>query len=55
MIIAAGNLAWVVAAAVLLIGFPDAVSGAGKWIIGMFSAVVLAFGAAQSAGLRQLR
>ena len=53
-IVAGGNLAWAVAAGVILIGFPDALSGSGRWIVGVFSAAVLAFGVAQAFGLKDL-
>lgn len=53
-IIAFGNLAWVLTAVVILIGFPDALSVAGSWIVGLFSAGVLALGTMQAMGLRRL-
>ena len=53
-IIAAGNLAWVVGAAVLIFGFPDALSTGGKWIVGLFSLAVLDLGLLQLAGLKAL-
>ncbi|MDJ0953304.1 MAG: hypothetical protein QNJ81_06465 [Acidimicrobiia bacterium] len=50
-VIAAGNLAWVVAAAVLVIGYPGAMSTTGRWLLGLFSLVVLGFGLLQTIGL----
>ena len=53
-VIAAGNLIWVVAAAVLIFGYPESLTITGKWIVGLFSLVVLDFGLAQLAGVRNL-
>jgi hypothetical protein len=53
-IVVAGNVGWAVAAAVLILGFPDALSTGGKWIVGIFSLAVLDFGLAQWVGLRRL-
>ena len=49
----AGNLAWGVAAAIVLIGFPDALSAAGKWIVAIFSLAVVDIGVAEWFGLRR--
>ncbi len=51
-VIVVGNIGWAVAAAVLIFGFPDALSTAGKWIVGVFSLAVLDLGVAQWLGLR---
>ena len=52
LFIVGGNLAWVVVAAVLIIGFPDALSTSGKWIVGVFSAAVLDLAVLEWFGLR---
>jgi hypothetical protein len=53
-IIVAGNVGWAVVSAVLIFGFPAALSTAGKWIVGIFSLAVLALGVTQWFGLRTL-
>ncbi len=52
--IVAGNLLWVGATAVLILGFPDALSAAGKWIVGIFALAVLDLSFAEWMGLRGL-
>ncbi|MEA2002160.1 MAG: hypothetical protein U9N84_09810 [Actinomycetota bacterium] len=52
--IVAGNLLWVGTTAVLLLGFPDALSTAGKWIVGIFAIAVLDLSLAEWMGLRGL-
>lgn len=54
-VIVVGNLGWVLAAAVVIWGFPSALSAAGKWILGVFSLGVLALGVAELVGLRNLQ
>ncbi len=51
--VAVGNLAWVLVAAIIVFGFPTALSTVGRWILGVFSLAVLDFGIAQVIGLRQ--
>ena len=53
-VIAAGNLAWAVGAAVLIFGYPDALSTGGKWIVGLFSLAVLDLGLLQLIGFKTL-
>ena len=53
-VIVAGNVGWAVAAAILIFGFPEALTTAGKWIVGIFSLAVLDFGITQWIGLRSL-
>lgn len=53
--IVAGNIGWAIAAAILVFGFPDALSTTGKWIVGLFSLGVLDLGVAEWLGLRALR
>jgi hypothetical protein len=53
-LIVAGNLGWVIAAAILIIGFPNALSTTGNWVVGIFSAVVLELGVAEWMGLRDM-
>jgi len=53
-LIVAGNLGWVIAAAILIIGFPNAMSTTGNWVVGVFSAVVLELGVAEWMGLRDM-
>lgn len=50
-----GNLGWAVAAAVLIVGFPDVLSTSGKWIVGVFSLAVLDLGVVEWIGLRGRR
>lgn len=52
-VIIAGNLAWGVGAAIVLIGFPDALSPAGKWIFVIFSLAVADIGVVEWVGLRR--
>ena len=52
--IVAGNVGWAVAAAIVILGFPDALSTAGRWIVGIFSLAVLDFGLTEWMGLRSL-
>lgn len=52
-VVIAGNLAWGIAAAIVLIGFPDALSIAGKWIVAIFSLAVVDIGVAEWVGLRR--
>lgn len=51
-VVIAGNLGWGLAAAVLIIGFPDALSVAGRWIVGVFSLAVVDLGIVEWFGLR---
>lgn len=53
-IIVAGNVGWAVAAAVLILGFPTALTTTGNWLVGVFSLGVLALGVLQWIGLRGL-
>lgn len=53
-VIVAGNIGWALAAAVLIVGFPDAMSTTGKWIVGIFSLAVLDLGVAEWLGLRTM-
>ena len=53
-VIVAGNIGWAVLAAVLIFGFPDALSPGGRWIVGLFSLAVLDYGVLQLLGLRQI-
>ncbi len=54
-VITVGNLAWVFIAAIIIFGYPEAVSMAGRWLLGLFSLVVLGFGAVQAIGLSRWR
>ena len=54
VVIVAGNVGWAVAAAIVILGFPDALSTAGRWIVGIFSLAVLDFGLTEWMGLRSL-
>jgi hypothetical protein len=53
-VIVAGNVGWAVAAAVLILGFPTALTTPGNWLVGVFSLGVLALGVMQWIGLRGL-
>jgi Polyketide cyclase / dehydrase and lipid transport len=47
------DTAWVVAAAVVIIGFPQSMSTAGLWALGVVTAAVADFAALQTLGLRR--
>ncbi len=49
-----GNLGWAIAAAILIAGFPNAMSTTGKWLVGIVSLGVLDLGVLQWLGLRRL-
>lgn len=53
-VIVAGNIGWAVLAAMLIFGFPNALSPAGRWIVGLFSLAVLDYGVLQLVGLRRI-
>lgn len=50
-----GNIGWAVIAAIVLVGYPAALSTSGKWIFGLFSLAVLDLGIAEWFGWRNLR
>jgi hypothetical protein len=50
----ASDIGWVVGAAVLIIGFPDAMSTEGLWTLGLVSLVVADFAVLQWLGLRRV-
>jgi len=54
-VVVVGNLAWAVAAPVIILGFPTALSTGGKWVVGLFSLAVLAIGFVELRGLIDLR
>jgi hypothetical protein len=49
----ASDMAWVVASAVLLVGFPDLLTPAGNLAVAAVAVVVAALGSAQAVGLRR--
>lgn len=49
------DLAWVAGAAALLVGWPDAMSSAGRWALGLLTLVVADFAVTQWIGLRRLQ
>jgi hypothetical protein len=53
-VIAAGNLGWAAAAIVIIVGYPESLTTAGKWIVAVFSLGVLDLGLAQTLGWRTL-
>ena len=53
-VIVVGNVGWAVAAAILIFGYPDALTTAGKWLVGVFSLAVLDLGVAEWLGIRRL-
>jgi hypothetical protein len=53
-VIVAGNIGWAVVAAILIFGFPSAMTSTGSWLVGVFSLGVLALGVVQWIGLRSL-
>jgi hypothetical protein len=48
------DLAWVIGAAVVLIGFPRTMSTAGLWSLGLVSVAVADFAVFQTIGLRRI-
>jgi len=48
------DLAWVIGAAVVLIGFPRSMSTAGLWSLGLVSVAVADFAVFQTIGLRRM-
>ena len=50
----AGDVAWVVIATVLILGFPDSMSDTGLVALGIVTAVVATFAVLQSIGLRSV-
>jgi len=54
-VVVVGNLAWAVAAAVIVWGFPNALSAGGKWAVGLFSLAVLAIGLMELRRLIELK
>lgn len=50
-IVIAGDVMWVLAAAVILIGFPDSMTTPGKWALGLVSVAVADFAFFQWRGL----
>lgn len=53
-VVVVGNIGWAIAAAIVIWGFPDALSVGGKWILGLFSLAVLDYGILELVGLRKL-
>ncbi len=53
LVIAVGNLSWAVVAGIIVFGYPDALTPTGRWLLGLFSLVVLDFGVLQAIGLRR--
>jgi hypothetical protein len=51
----AADVAWVVAAAVVIVGFPQAMSTAGLWSLGVATAAVADIAALQTLGFRRWR
>ncbi|MDX1578748.1 MAG: hypothetical protein R3266_09685 [Gemmatimonadota bacterium] len=49
------DVAWVVGSAVLVLGFPEVLTEAGRWTVVLVAVVVAALGGAQAAGLRRTR
>ncbi len=47
------DLGWVVGAAILIFGFPDVLTGAGKWTLGIISVFVLDLATLQVVGLNR--
>jgi hypothetical protein len=54
VVIVAGNIGWALLAALVIFGFPDALSSSGKWIVGIFSLGVLDLGILELVGLRSM-
>lgn len=52
--IIAADVAWVLGAAVLIVGFPDALSTGGLWALGLVSLAVADFAVVQTLVLRRL-
>lgn len=51
----AADVAWVIGAAVVIVGFPGSMSTAGLWALGIVSLAVADFAILQTAGLRRMR
>lgn len=51
----AADVAWVVGAAVVIVGFPGSMSTAGLWALGIVTVAVADFAIFQTAGLRRMR
>ncbi len=49
------DVGWVVGAAAILVGWPDAMSSAGRWALGLLTLVVADFAVTQWIGLRRLQ
>ena len=49
----AADLAWVVGAGVVIFGFPDSMSTAGRWSLGVVTVAVAVFATLQATGLRR--
>jgi hypothetical protein len=52
-VVIAGDVGWVVGAAIVLVGFPDTMTSAGKWTLGLVSVVVADFALLQWFGLKK--
>jgi hypothetical protein len=48
------DVAWVVAAAIVIIGYPGSLSTEGLWALGMITAAVATFAVLQAMGLRRM-
>ena len=52
-LVIAGDVGWVVGAAIVLVGYPDTMTSAGKWTLGLVSVVVADFALFQWFGLKK--
>lgn len=51
----AADVAWVVGAAVVIVGFPESMSTAGLWALGAVTVAVADFAVFQTVGLRRMK
>lgn len=54
LMVIGGDLAWVAAAVVILVGFPDSMTTAGRWVFGLVSLAVADFAFFQWRGLKAI-
>lgn len=52
-LVIAADLVWVAGAAIVILGFPQSMSTAGLWVLGLVTVVVAGFAVLQAVGLRR--
>ena len=53
-LVIAADLVWVAGVAIVILGFPQSMSTAGLWVLGLVTVVVAGFAVLQAAGLRRM-